>query len=506
MPASTPRTRSVSLKRLCPGARFYGASDVIVTSVSANSRAVDPGDLFAALVGNSTDGHDHLAEALAGGAAAVLAERFVPTDGRPLCVVPDSRVAFARVCQALADNPSQRLKVVGVTGTNGKTTTSWLIRGILEAAGYRAGLLGTLEYSDGETAEAADLTTPPAPVLAHWLRRMEMAGCSHAVMEVSSHALAQARVEGIEFNAACVTNVRRDHLDFHNTLANYRRAKARIFKHLAADGFAVLNADDPISAGFGELVPGPTLTVGMHSPAEVTAQMIDRCRSEQTFLLSAGSETVPVRTRMVGDHHVANCLVAAAVGLVYGVDLADVARGLEQVEQVPGRMERLECGQPFGAFVDYAHTPDALEICLKTLREVTEGRLICVFGAGGDRDREKRPLMGRVVETAADLPIVTDDNPRHEDPTRIRRDIVRGFKWPSGARIIPDRAEAIAYALSQADSGDCVLIAGKGHEEHQIVRNQRHWFDDRHVARQWLYDNSFSTEMLVKPWQRARAA
>jgi UDP-N-acetylmuramoyl-L-alanyl-D-glutamate--2,6-diaminopimelate ligase len=496
----------VSLKRLCPAARFYGAADIEVNSVAADSRAVEPGDLFAALVGNNTDGHDHVGKALAGGAAAVLAERFVPTDGRPLCVVPDARVTFACLCQALADHPSRRLKVIGVTGTNGKTSTSWLIRGVLEAAGFRTGLLGTLEYSDGETAEAADLTTPPAPILAHWLGRMESAGCSHAVIEVSSHALAQARIEGIELNAACVTNVRRDHLDFHNTLANYRRAKSQIFKHLAADGFAVLNADDAIAAGFTELVSGPTLTVGMNSPAEVTAQMIERCRSEQTFLLSAGSETVPVRTRMIGDHHVANCLIAAAVGLVYGIDLADIARGLEQVEQIPGRMERLECGQPFGVFVDYAHTPDALEMSLNTLREVTEGRLICVFGAGGQRDRDKRPLMGRVVETAADLPIVTDDNPRREDPVRIRREIVRGFKWPSGARVIADRAEAIAFALSQAEAGDCVLIAGKGHEEYQLVGSRRQWFDDRHVARQWIYDNAFSTDMLVKPWQRARAA
>jgi UDP-N-acetylmuramoyl-L-alanyl-D-glutamate--2,6-diaminopimelate ligase len=506
MPAWTPRTRSVSLKRLCPGARFFGATDINVNSVAADSRAVDEGDLFAAIVGNHSDGHHHIAQALAQGASAVVAERFVPTGGRPLCVVPDSRVALARICQALADHPSRRLKVIGVTGTNGKTSTAWLIRGILEAAGHRTGLMGTLEYSDGEVAEPADLTTPPAPILAHWLERMTVTGCSHAVLEVSSHALAQARIEGIELNAACVTNVRRDHLDFHNTLANYRRAKAQIFKHLAADGFAVLNADDPVAAGFVDLVDGPALTVGMKSPAEVTAQLIDRDKSEQTFLLSAGSDTVPIRTRMIGDHHIANCLVAAAVGLVYGIDLADIARGIERVEQVPGRMERIECGQPFGVFVDYAHTPDALELSLATLREVTGGRLICVFGAGGGRDREKRPLMGRVVESSADEAIVTDDNPRSEDPQRIHRDVVRGFKWPSAARVIPDRAEAITFALSQAEAGDCVLIAGKGHEEYQIVGKRRYPFDDRRVAQDWLYDNSFSTDMLVKPWQRARAA
>ncbi len=506
MPRTTPQARSVSLKKLCPGARFFGATDIEVTAVAADSRAVTPGDLFAALVGNQTDGHNHIDEAVLLGASAVLAERLVPTDGRPLCVVPDSRVAFARVCQALADYPSRRLKVIGVTGTNGKTSTSWLIRSILEAAGHRTGLLGTLEYSDGEESEAAELTTPPAPVLAHWLERMENAGCSHAVMEVSSHALAQGRVEGIDFNAVCVTNVQRDHLDFHNTLANYRRAKARIFQHLSTEGFAVLNADDPISAGFAELSPGPTLTVGMDQPAEVSAQIIERFRSEQTFLLCAGNDTIPVRTRTIGDHHVANCLMAAAVGLVYGVDLADIARGLEQADPIPGRMERIECGQSFGVFVDFAHTPDALQSTLQSLREVTEGRLICVFGAGGERDREKRPLMGRAVEDGADVAIVTDDNPRNENPDRIQRDILRGFQWPAAVQTFADRAEAIGHALSLAEAGDSVLIAGKGHEEYQQLRDRRTWFDDRHVARQWLYDHSLSTEMLIRPWQRQRAA
>ncbi len=506
MPASTSRSRSVSLRKLCPGAKFFGAQDIIVHAITSDSRAAIEGDLFAAVIGNRTDGHEHISEAVANGASAVLAERFVMTGGKPLCIVPDARVALARICQALANNPSRRLKVIGVTGTSGKTTTSWLIRGILEAAGYRTGLLGTLEYNDSEDAEVASWTTPPASVLADWLTRMEANGCSHAVMEVSSHALAQARIEGIELDAACVTNVRRDHLDFHNSLANYRAVKGQIFKYLADDGFAVLNADDAISAGMVELANAPTLTVGMRSPAEVSAEVIERCRSEQTFLLSAGSDTVPVRTRMIGDHHVANCLMAAAVGLVYGIDLADIARGLEQVDQIPGRMERVECGQSFGVFVDYAHTSDALAVTLKTLRDVTEGRLLCVFGAGGDRDREKRPLMGRVVEAAADVAIVTDDNPRNEQPERIRREILRGFECPRDAHVYSDRGEAIAWALSQAEPGDCVLIAGKGHEQHQIIGDRRFWFDDRQVARQWLYDNSLSTEMLLRSRQRLRAA
>jgi UDP-N-acetylmuramoyl-L-alanyl-D-glutamate--2,6-diaminopimelate ligase len=506
MPQWTPLTRSISLRQLCPGAKFFGADDVVVSSVAADSREVAEGDLFAALPGTRTDGHHHIDEALHRGAVAVLAERFVPTDGRPLCVVADTRVAFARIAQALLNNPSRRLKVIGVTGTSGKTSTSWLIRGILEAAGCPTGMLGTIELSDGEWSSPSPETTPPAAVLAQWLSRMETVGCTHAVMEVSSESLSQARVEGIELHAACVTNVRKNHLDLHNTLANYHAAKSKIFNHLAAEGFAVLNADDPVASSFVEAVHGPVLTVGMTAMAEVTAEVIERSISEQTFLLTAGSDTVPVRTRMIGDHHVSNCLVAAAVGLVSGIELADVARGLESVEKIPGRMERIECGQSFGVFVDYARTPDALAAVLDSLREVVSGRVICVFGAEGEQERGQRPLMAAEVERRADLTVLTQTNPRCEPPNRILRDVLRGFKRPNLVETIPDRADAIAWALSQAESGDCVLIAGRGHEEHQLVGTRRLAMDDRQVARQWLYRNSLSTEMLVPVWQRQRAA
>jgi UDP-N-acetylmuramoyl-L-alanyl-D-glutamate--2,6-diaminopimelate ligase len=506
MPTWTPTTRRVSLRKLFPAAKFHGTDDIVVESVVADSRDVEPDDLFVAVSGIRTDGHLHVREALARGANAVLAERLVPRGGKPLCIVPDSRVALARVCQALMGDPSRHMKVIGVTGTNGKTTTAWLIRGILEAAGHRTGLLGTVENCDGQWSTPSQYTTPPAPELAAWLGRMEEEGCSHAVMEVSSHALSQARLEGVQLAAACVTNVRHDHLDFHNTLANYREAKAGIFKHLAADGFAVLNTDDPGAAGLVERVTGAGLTVGMRGTTDVTAMLVERTISEQTFLLSAGSETLPVRTRMIGDHHISNCLVAAAVGLVLGIELADIARGLEQVSVVPGRLERIECGQSFGVFVDYAHTPDALGAVLETLREVTPGRLITVFGAGGERDRAKRPLMARAVEQAADLAILTQDNPRREPPQRIVRDLLKGCRRPHEVEVISDRSEAIAYALSQAEAGDCVLIAGKGHETRQIVGARALEHDDREVACRWLYENSISMEMLVPARQRQRAA
>ncbi len=477
----------VSLRKLLPTADFLGTGDICVDGCTCDSRRVKPGDLFAALAGSQSDGHDFVAEAVRQGCAAVLSER--PISGLPVphCVVTDSREAYGRVCQALAGNPSHRLKLVGVTGTNGKTTTSCLIAGVLAKAGHRVGLLGTLGYFDGEDADEAAMTTPPAGRLAAYLGRMVRNGCSHAVMEVSSHALDQSRVAGVRFDAACVTNVTRDHLDYHATIRDYRMAKSKLFDHLAGEGFAVINADDPTSAGYLRRIDGPVLTVGIRSVAEITATPIEQHRSEQTFLLTAGSETVPVRTQMIGTHHIYNCLVAAAVGLTYGVDLMTVARGLEAAGHVPGRLERIECGQPFGVFVDYAHTPDALAGSLQTLREVTPGRLICVFGAGGDRDREKRPLMGRAVEREADLAVITSDNPRWEDPRQIIDEVLTGFDHPQQAEVIVDRTDAIRLALAGAEPGDCVLIAGKGHETYQIIEDRQIPLDDCQIANDWLH-------------------
>jgi UDP-N-acetylmuramoyl-L-alanyl-D-glutamate--2,6-diaminopimelate ligase len=308
------------------------------------------------------------------------------------------------------------------------------------------------------------------------------------VMEVSSHALDQSRVAGIAFDAACVTNVRRDHLDYHRSLRNYRRAKARLLSHLSDVGFAVLNADDQVALSYLSEIDGPVLTVGMNRGAEISATLLERAASEQTMLLVAGGEAMPVRTPMIGVHHVYNCLIAAAVGLAYGIDLPTVVRGLELVDHVPGRLERIECGQPFGVFVDFAHTPDALAGALKTLREATGGRLICVFGAGGDRDRQKRPLMGRAVEQGADLAVITNDNPRTEDPQAIRDDVLEGFHDPAAVQVVADRTAAIHWALGSARPGDCVLIAGKGHENFQIIGEERFPLDDREIARAWLYE------------------
>jgi UDP-N-acetylmuramoyl-L-alanyl-D-glutamate--2,6-diaminopimelate ligase len=472
---------------LFPAARIVGAADIRVTACQSDSRRVEPGDLFVAIDGTERDGHAFSGQALARGARAVLGERLVPAAGVPQCLVADSRQALGVLSQALAGFPGRRLKLIGVTGTNGKTTTATLIASILVQAEVRTGVLGTLGYCDSLAVAPAEHTTPPAPVLAHWLARMEANGCTHCVMEVSSHALAQHRVAGLEFDAACVTNIRHDHLDFHGTWENYARAKARLLSQLTSGGLAVLNADDPGSIGLASRVEGPLLTVGREQPGELGATVIERLPGEQTFLLTAGGETAAVRTAMLGDHHVANCLQAAAVGLAYGIDLPTVVRGLEAVGHVDGRLERVDCGQEFGVYVDYAHTPDALEVVLGAVREVTPGRVLCVFGAGGERDRQKRPRMGAVVSRLAERAIITTDNPRGEDPARIAAEVLAGCDGACHVELIADREEAIGRAMGAARRGDAVLIAGKGHEDYQLIGQARLPLDDREVARRWLY-------------------
>jgi UDP-N-acetylmuramoyl-L-alanyl-D-glutamate--2,6-diaminopimelate ligase len=499
-----------SLRTLLPDALIQGADDIGFSGCTCDSRKVKAGDLFVAVKGEKFDGLDFVAEALDRGCAGVLSDRPIDDFRIPTALVANARAAHGSICQVLAGNPSELMKVIGVTGTNGKTTTAVLIAGVLSHAGHKTGLIGTLGYFDGEdmVGQVSNLssdqdnsnrqvgnlsynhTTPPPEKLAALMARMVRNDCSHVVMEVSSHALDQSRIGGISFDAACLTNVTHDHLDYHPSLQNYRHTKQKLFGHLRGEGFAVVNADDPISAGFLRAIDGPALTIGIDNAAEIMGTPIEQYSSEQTFLITAGSETLPVRTQMIGRHHIYNCLTAAAVGLAYGLELPKIVRSLEAASHVPGRLERLECGQPFSVFVDFAHTPDALKKCLQTLRAVTAGRVICVFGAGGERDPSKRPMMGQIAEKYADLAIVTSDNPRREDAMSIMIDILKGFSHAESAEIIPDRGEAIRHALGIARPGDCVLIAGKGHERYQIIGNEQIEFDDREVAREWLFQST----------------
>jgi UDP-N-acetylmuramoyl-L-alanyl-D-glutamate--2,6-diaminopimelate ligase len=482
---TSTRASRVSLRELFPQGRIVGSQDIRISSCCDDAHRCRPGDLFAAVQTAAGDGQAAIEEAIRRGAKAILAEQLPPVDV-PTCLVADTREAFGRLCQRLAGDPSGKMRTVGITGTNGKTTTAWLLDSIFRAAGQRNGLLSSIVNSDGYERVATSRTTPPARELASWLARMAENDCSTSVVEVSSRALAERRTAGVEFDVAVLTNLRRDHLNYHGSIFNYRRVKSRLFEHLKPDGAVVVNADDSASRFALQRLDRPVLTVGLHTPAELTATIVERHACEQTFLLSAGDETAAVQTRMFGDHHVYNCLCAAAVGLLMGLPLTAIARGLEAVEKIPGRLEPLACGQPFGVYVDAARSPDALAVTLRTLRQVTAGRVICVFGADAANDPAHRPLLGRVVERVANLGVITNDNPRNQQPLQIAHDILDGYDRPARAHLLPNRAEAIRWALSQARPGDAVLIAGKGERQYQVIRNEKHPFDDRIVARQWL--------------------
>ncbi len=476
---------AVSLRRLFPQASFVGCANICATNAFENSHDVVPQSLFAVVHGTKTDGVQFVDEAVSRGASGLLVDRPLAGVPLPQCIVPDVRSAFSRVCEALAGDPSRRLDIAGVTGTNGKTTATWLIRNLLERTRRRCGVLGTVEYSDGVSTEPASLTTPTSRSLAQWLGRMVNRGTTHAAIELSSHALHQGRVAGIELEAAVVTNITQDHFDYHKGFEPYREAKGRILEIVRPGGLIALNADDPGSWSLRDRVRDSAsfVSFGLQPTADVTAQVREESLGGSRFRLSLHGRTLDCATTLIGRHNISNCLAAASVAFHLGLSPEEIVAGIEQFHCVPGRLERLQCGQPYEVFVDYAHTDDALRRCLQSLKSITPGRILCVFGAGGDRDRSKRPLLGRAA-LLADVAIVTSDNPRSEDPLRIIDEITAGMANESTTPIIePDRARAIERALGMALPGDCVLIAGKGHENEQVIGDRRLPFDDRQVAR-----------------------
>jgi len=480
------RSGAISLREALPRARFLTKGDIFAGSCSSDWRACRPGDAFFALTTADDDGHEHAAEAIARGAVAVVAERLLPVEV-PQVLVRDSRAAFARTCQALAGNPSRELRTIGITGTSGKTVIAMLVASICEAAGEAAGVMSSIGNSDSVTQQLASQGTPTAAEFAAWLGRMRTAGCDSAVLELSSLALAERRSSGLALDAAILSNIQSDHLDEHNSPRAYQLIKRRIFKLLKPGGLAIINADDHRCRNLLPKIKAPCLTYALHAEADITASVLERFVSEQTFLLSAGDETAPVRSRMIGDYHVANCLAAACVGLAAGFDLATIVRGLEAVERVPGRMERLECGQPFGTFIDAAQSPETLTLAIKTVRQVTSGRTIVVFGPRADTDGPKKAMLGRVLERGAHLPIITSDEPRQVGPLETAHQVLDGFQRPGKAHVIPGRAAAIRFALSQARAGDCVLIAGRGDRVSPATAGKKPSHDDREVACEYLY-------------------
>ena len=467
-----------------------------VTGLAHDSRTVRAGDLFVAVPGLKRDGRLFIPEALDRGALAVVTEGEDPLPGssRGRVLVPSVREALARLADAFFEHPSGALTLVGITGTNGKTTTSYLVEALLRARGMRTGVVGTIQYRIGDELIPAGQTTPEAVELQGLLARMVESRVRGVAMEVSSHALAHHRVDGIDFDVAVFTNLTQDHLDFHGTLEAYARAKRRLFELLAGspkpDRRAVINLDDPAALSMVDGLALTTLTFGLRPPADVHpvdyASTLDGIR----MTVESPAGRLSLVSRLIGEHNVMNLLAASAVGVALGMEPSLIARGLGDVRAVPGRFERVEAGQPFLVVVDYAHTPDALERVLTTARKLTRGRVGVVFGCGGDRDRGKRPLMGAIAARLADRLWVTSDNPRSEDPLAIISEIVAGVRgvWPDLDRcaMIADRRDAVRAALDWARPGDLVVLAGKGHETYQIIGREVLPFDDRAVVRQIL--------------------
>jgi UDP-N-acetylmuramoyl-L-alanyl-D-glutamate--2,6-diaminopimelate ligase len=481
-----------------PEKSVVGAPPASITGLSADSRRVERGDCFVAVPGFRQDARAFARDAAARGAALVV------TEGAPLDVpiaqvlVPSARVALARLACAYYEHPSRHLTVVGITGTNGKTTTSYLVDALLRARGGPTGVIGTIGYLIGAERMAASQTTPEALEIQALLARMVAGAVRGVAMEVSSHALALSRVEGIQFDVAVFTNLTQDHLDFHGTLDAYGRAKRRLFELLERSEkprrVAVVNADDPASATMVRGLALDVLGYGVAAPAAVRA--LDPVSSLEgiRMVVDTPKGRVPLASPLVGDHNVSNLLAAVACGLALDCPLETIVAALSGVAAVPGRFERVDAGQPFLVVVDYAHTPDALERVLATARRLTRGRLGVVFGCGGDRDRGKRPIMGEIATRLADRVWVTSDNPRSERPEAIIEDILAGARRasadPGRWAALPDRRSAIRSALCSARPGDTIVIAGKGHETSQIVGADVLAFDDREVARLILEERS----------------
>jgi UDP-N-acetylmuramoyl-L-alanyl-D-glutamate--2,6-diaminopimelate ligase len=468
--------------------RASGAPDPEIHGVSLHTDDVRRGDVFLAVPGTKANGTDFLAEAARRGACAAVVPSPLPSFSLPQVVVPDPRAAVAEVAAAWFGHPSRSLLCAGVTGTNGKTTTALLLRSVLEASGRRTGFLGTIGYQLPSGTLPARHTTPDAVTLQGLLRRTVEEGCEACVMEVSSHALHQSRVRGVSFDLALFTNLSPEHLDYHGHLEAYREAKARLFDDLAPGAIAVLPAVDPASA---RMAQGTRARVVRYSLAadEVdvhgTPLRVDLEGARLAVRTPKGS--FEVRSSLPGRHNLENLLAAAAAGYALGIPLDRVGAGLSALDAVPGRLERVDGGGPFAVFVDYAHTETALQRVLEHLAPFTSGRLIVVFGCGGERDRGKRAAMGAVASDLADVVFLTNDNPRSEDPQAILDAILEGMgERRAEARVEPDRRAAIGAAVAEARPGDVVLVAGKGHETVQIVGREARPFDDRAVAREAL--------------------
>jgi UDP-N-acetylmuramoyl-L-alanyl-D-glutamate--2,6-diaminopimelate ligase len=463
-----------------------------VSGIAYDSRVVNRGDVFVALKGQHADGVAFARQALDRGAVAVVSEQPAPADVRvPWAIVQDARLALALLAAEFFHHPSREMRVVGITGTNGKTTTAYVLASIFEAAGIRCGVLGTVAYRIGDEVREATRTTPEAPDVQRLLREMVDRGCGACTMEVSSHALSLARVDGMTFAAGIFTNLTRDHLDFHADMDAYFRAKRRLFEMLPDAAPSLINLDDPRGQSLVGAGGTPT-TYAINRAADVTTGPLSFSLEGLSFDIRSPRGTLRIDSRLVGRPNVYNILAAVATAIALDLPFDAIERGVRSLDGVPGRFQVVSsAADEITVVVDYAHTDDALRNLLETARPLARGRLITVFGCGGDRDRSKRPLMGAVASRMSDVLVITSDNPRREDPDLIIQEILRGItldtrRGDAPTFTIADRRAAIAKAIEVARPGDMVLIAGKGHEKYQILGDQHVPFDDDAVAREFL--------------------
>ena len=469
----------------CPA----GLKDFQALGVSCNSKTVSEGFIFVAIKGARDDGNKFIAEAIANGAKVVIAEnsniKYQNSKHTYFIKVENTRKAIAELAAEFYGRPSKEIKVIGVTGTNGKTTVTYLIEAIIKEAGSEPAVVGTINYRFKNKVTPSKNTTPGPVDLQAMLGEMRDAQVHYCVMEVSSHALDQGRTQAIDFGCGIFTNLTQDHLDYHKTLESYFKAKSRLFKGLSAQASAIINIDDNLASKLAKLTKAKVTTYGIDGGADIRASDIefDVCGTE--FTLSSPRGKINIKVSLIGRHNIYNILAAFAWAQNEGIDLEIIKRAIEKFSLVPGRLERVECGSGYSVFVDYAHTEDALKNIIQSLRQVCDKRIIVVFGCGGERDKTKRPKMGRVVSELSDYAIITNDNPRSEDPDKIIEDIKKGIKKDNFC-VITERMEAIRKSLSVARQGDVILVAGKGHEDYQIINGKTLHFDDREAVKECL--------------------
>lgn len=489
-----------------------GFTDREVSGISNDSRKIKQGFIFVAIKGHKLDGHYYVHDAITRGAVAIVTERQVDIDPHiAQIVVKNGREALSILSGYFFGQPSRKIKTIGVTGTNGKTTTTYLIKSIIENAirvagcklrvagnpqpkdaysetASQVGLIGTVEYIVGKNVFPAKETTPESVDLHDMLAQMASLNIGHVVMEVSSQSLVQYRTHDIEFHAATFTNLTPEHLDYHHNFSEYRAAKSRLFERLGSSSFAILNADDDSGRYFARNTKASVVWYGIKNSADIRCRIVSFLPDSTVISLSHGKKEIEIRLPLIGLHNVYNALAAAANGLVLGIDLETIKKGICSFNGVPGRLERVDCGQDFKVFIDYAHTANALEAVLQSLRQskLNGERLLLVFGCGGDRDRGKRPEMGMVASRLADRFWITNDNPRSEDPAGIISEIKKGIESGNSYSVQPDRRLAIKEALTEAKRKDIVLVAGKGHETGQIIGDKVIQFSDREVVKEIL--------------------